>query len=439
MSASPQPDNRGLRCWPPVPWETLGRGLLIVSLVAACPVALNRVISARGGTDVPHFFEAGRYVLEHRDIQPKPFLKYYWPSLDVAWAGLAWMPLPVVAVVWYAMACCSWIGLLITLRRLLAPYAPSPRARHAALAAGLLMLPLALDHLCIGAFHVLMIWLMVAGLARVSRGHSWSGGVLLGLGVWIKLLPLLGAGYLVLKRKWLATGVAIACAVTVDLALTLPVFGPQRTWELHVAWWQSQARGATERTLTDNAYIGEDRITNQSPAVALRRVLTHMGWDAFPSRNSVALTNLSGPQLRMVYTGLVALLGLGILSCCRRPGRSLDASQWASEIALIALGTLWFSPVAWSYHFTAATPALAVIVARRAGQPRLVGTVVVLWVAALASFAWPLARALGAMLWTTLLVGAILVRPQGRRGSLALTENPSGEADGTGPLLRRVA
>jgi hypothetical protein len=439
MSASPQPDNRALRRWPPVPWEMLGRGVLIVFLVAACPVALHRVIAEKGGTDVPQFYEAGRYVLEHRDIQPTPFLKYYWPSLDVAWAGLAWMPLPVVTAVWYAMACCSWIGLLITLHRLLAPYAPSPLARHAALAAGLLMLPLALDHLCIGAFHILMIWLMVAGLARVSRGRSWSGGVLLGLGVWIKLLPLVGVGYLALKRKWLAAGVAIACAVTVDLALALPVFGPQRTWVLHVQWWQSQAQGATERALTDPAYIGEDRVTNQSPAVVLRRLLTHMGWDAFPSRNSVALTDLSGPQLRMVYTGLVALLGLGILFYCRRPGRSLDAAQWASEIALIALGTLWFSPVAWSYHFTAATPALAVIVARRAARPRLVWTVAVLWLAALASFGWPLARSFGAMLWTTLLVGAVLVWGRGRSGSQALTEKPGGEADGVEPLLRRAA
>jgi cobalamin biosynthesis protein CobD/CbiB len=76
---------------------------------------------------------------------------------------------------------------------------------------------------------------------------------------------------------------------------------------------------------------------------------------------------------------------------------------------LVALCTLWFSPVVWGYHFTAATPALAAISARRAAQPRRAWTGAALWLAVLASFAWRLARAFGAALWLTFLVGAIMV------------------------------
>ena len=86
----------------------------------------------------------------------------------------------------------------------------APIKRHAVLAAELLVMPLALDHFCLGAFHILMVWLMVAGLGRAARGRPWSGGLLLGMAVWVKLLPLMGVGYLVLKRKWLAAGVALA-------------------------------------------------------------------------------------------------------------------------------------------------------------------------------------------------------------------------------------
>ena len=37
---------------------------------------------------------------------------------------------------------------------------------------------------------------------------------------WVKLLPLAGVGYLLLKRKWLPAMLAVACAV--GLAATAP-------------------------------------------------------------------------------------------------------------------------------------------------------------------------------------------------------------------------
>ena len=433
MKASPQPDNPVYRCWRAVPWEALGWGLLVVSLMAACLIAVYRASLKTRGTDIPQFHAAGRYVLEHREIDPTAFrgraptafLKYYWPSVAVAFAGLAWMPLPMFAVVWSAIGCWTWIGLLRAIDRLLTPGRPAPFPRQATLAAGVLMTPLAMDHLCLGAFHILMLWFMVAGLARVSRGRPWSGGILLGLGVWVKLLPLLGVGYLILKRKWLAAGVAVAAAIVADLALTLPVFGPAKTWELHVKWWENQARGATERTLTDAGILDEDRISNQSLAAVLRRLTTHMGWrdtsfegiqralaerrDPFPERNAVALADWPPGQLRAVYLAISGALGLGVVFYCRRSGRLLAASRWATEIALVAIGTLWFSPVVWGYHFTAATLALAVISARRATHPRLAWTAAGLWLVTLASFGWRLARAFGAALWLTFPLGAILV------------------------------
>ena len=422
-----------------IPWETLGLALLAVGLLTALPIAVYRVLHRPGGSDFPEFYAAGRYVLEHGEIEPTAFLRYYWPSLDVAFAGLAWMPLPLAAALWYAIGCSSWIGLLLTLHRLLASWAASPMARQATLGAGLLMLPLALDHLCLGAFHILMVWLMVAGLARVSRGRCWSGSILLGLGVWIKLLPLLGVGYLVLKRKWRAAAVAVTTAIVVDLALALPAFGPQRTWELHVAWWENQARGAADRNLSDAGITEEDRITSQSLVVVLRRVLTRMGWDAFPGRNSASLADLSPGHLRVVYLAITGIVGLGILFYCRRPGRSLDDRQWATEIALLALATLWLSPVVWSYHFTAATPALAVIGARRAERPRTAWGAAALWLFGLSLFGWRLARSFGAVLWIAFAVGAILVGSPSRTQRAPCNAQPQRAGESEGPPESRRA
>ncbi len=183
-------------------WVPLGWTLFVVGLVAAMPISIYRAVNDTGGTDFPEFYAAGRYVLEHREVWPTEFLKYYWPSLDVAWAGLAWLPLLAAAALWYVFNVATWLGLLGAIHRYLLDGVAEPYRRHAVLSAGLLMTPLVLDHLCLGAFHLLMVWLMVWGLGRIARGRDWSGGALLGLAIWVKLLPLLGVGYLVLKRRW---------------------------------------------------------------------------------------------------------------------------------------------------------------------------------------------------------------------------------------------
>ena len=287
---------------------------------------------------------------------------------------------------------------------------PAPTNRHAVLAAGLLVMPLALDHFCFGAFHILMVWLMVAGLGRVAHDRPWSGGLLLGLAVWVKLLPLMGVGYLVLKRKWFAAGVALGSAVAVNLVLSVPVFGWQRTWQLHQQWWEDQATGTTHRLLDLPGTVDEDRLSDQSLAVVMRRLLTRMAWDhENPERRWVAVGNLSARQLRLTYHAALALLGLGLLFVCQRPGQATSRGRWSKEIALITLATLWFSPVAWSYHPTAAVPALAVTLSRTSKHPRLVWITTGMWLLGTALLGSQLGRTAGELLWTTFALGAALL------------------------------
>jgi hypothetical protein len=102
-------------------------------------------------------------------------------------------------------------------------------------------------------------------------------------------------------------------------------------------------------------------------------------------------------------------LGLAVVAYCRLPGRELSSRRWATEIALIVLATLWFSPLVWSYHPTAALPALALVFARAPRHSRLALAMAVIWLVSLALMALPIARVLGVTLWTNLLVGVILI------------------------------
>ena len=63
-------------------------------------------------------------------------------------------------------------------------------------------MPLVVDGLCLGSFHVLMLWPTLSGVHRACRGQTWSGGILLGLAVWLKLnRSFLGRGLSVVAAK----------------------------------------------------------------------------------------------------------------------------------------------------------------------------------------------------------------------------------------------
>ncbi len=102
-------------------------------------------------------------------------------------------------------------------------------------------------------------------------------------------------------------------------------------------------------------------------------------------------------------------LSAAVTAICRQPGTATSVSQWSTEIALVVLATMWFSPIVWSYHPTAATPALALVLARTWQNKPLAWVFVVAWFLVLGLFAWRLACCLGAMLWASMALGAVLV------------------------------
>src|SRR5208282_4806319 len=118
---------------------------------------------------------------------------------------------------------------------------------------------------------------MIMGLDRACRGQETSGGILLGTAAWLKLLPMLGIGFLLYQRRWKGALIAIATVFVLDVVLSVAAFGPAGAWHEHVMWWQQGAAGTANRQLASFKPSDEDRLTNESVAVTLRRLLTSMG------------------------------------------------------------------------------------------------------------------------------------------------------------------
>ena len=388
--------------------ELLAWVALVILVVACCPVAWYRVVYQVGGTDFPGFYEAGRYVLEHQARHPRTLLHRFLPSVDVAWAAVAAVPLPIASVCWYGLNVLAWVGLLRQAAGLLSHVCEHER-RAAVLATAALTIVPVLDHLLLGAFHLPMLWLMVAGLGRALRGRQWSGGVLLGVAVWLKILPGLGTFYLLFKRRWQAAAASVLVAAAMDVGLSVLGYGPTRAWETHVTWWHSRAVGDLGALLTRPGAIEQQRDRNQSPAAVMRRVLTRMGADESARAVIVSVCDLSPRQLQGVFLAAMGLLAGSLAYYWRKPAAGLSDQRKAGEVALVVLATMWFCPVVWSYHPTAGMPALAVVLSAGAGHGRLKPVVGITWLVAVLLLGLPHARAAGEFLWASLLLGAAVV------------------------------
>ena len=162
---------------------------------------------------------------------------------------------------------------------------------------------------------------------------------------------------------------ALACAAAIDVVLSVGAMGPQAAWNEHLRWWNREGARSTSQQLTADGLIDEDRLTNQSTMVVMRRLLTRFGGKLHYAKLYPWRANFNAAQLTAAYAIVVGLLGLGVAVYCRRPARRTSPGQWSNEIAMAALSTLWFSPVVWSYYPTAAAP-VAVVLGKVVAAPR---------------------------------------------------------------------
>ncbi|GAB6166773.1 hypothetical protein JCM19992_27730 [Thermostilla marina] len=406
------------------PWEALGWLLLVVGLCVGSVMAVLRAYHDKGGTDFPEFYAAGRYVVEHHDRDPKSILYNYLPSIDVPFAVLAWLPMPVAAGVYYLVNVGFLFGLMRALyRHVLTDIEPTLR-RQAALGAILSVFPLALDGMVLGAFHLAMVWLLIEGLGRVAEGRSISGGLIVGTAVWVKLLPVVAVAYLILKRRFTPAIVAIATAIMIDVILSAAAFGPAGAVATHQQWWTQHASATTKRQLTEPGLIDEDRLTNQSLPIVLRRFLTDFGHSPGNPRNRLTIAHLTGRELTWIYRGCIVIMMLALGWYFRYPYSNIPSERAKAEMGLVALATVWISPVVWGYHPTAAGPALAWIGARRDRLPIPVWTAFAVWLAGVAGHASKVTAAAGSVLWASFIVGAILVWMAYRQTQQPTAESP---------------
>jgi hypothetical protein len=437
-------------------WVTVAA--LVALLAAVWVVSFHR--AKNGRYDFQHFYLDAEYVWTHGALNPvlhspdpleQRQLPFYLPALSVLIAPIGVGGRTVGALLWTAG---HVVCLLYSLRVLArwcdgastgnaspgtgepsarrprsadATGARTPLAAHetpASLAPLVTACALALPPIIIAAqfnqLSFLVLALLLGGADALERGRERRAGVLLAAAGVIKLLPLLFALWLVLKRRWRALAAYVAAAAALALLPPLLLFGPQRTREYHAQWVRHNLSGAPAHGMVDPG-LPEHFIDRRNQSIG--SVLARLLWPGHPYRVAHQPLQLSRETCIALAWGIKAVLLAALIWATRRPlnrGGPGVVAAGRREIALYMLAMLVLSPLVRQYYLIWALPALLVLLqaAARGATPaqRWIGRAAAgLWIAGLPALAWDTARehgihlvvliALAGLLWAGWRVG----------------------------------
>lgn len=352
----------------PVPWRILNRPYSLLGLVLLVVLAIPSYVR------MPHDWEtvyvpAAARLIRGEDIFQEQFV---YPPVN------AWLPIPFVGLprmpsraLWYAVNMTALAVLLLGAWKLsggrrLEGMPGVPWREHAIFWLGLgCGIASCFDVITNQQTDLIVAALVILGCGAMMRGHDLRAALWFGAAAAMKCTPLLWAGYLAWRKRWIAALLVVVVAVGVNLApdLTHPTgAGSTRFGE----WTRLFLLPMAERKHDFGAWhcgIGG----NQSIAGLWHRWLLYdTVWEGNNLEGVPGLTRVAPETLKAVTWGsMLLLLGAG-LACSwrasRRPSTSADAPQhprWRSgsdprtslEFGMMLILMVLLSPHSSKPHF----------------------------------------------------------------------------------------
>lgn len=322
------------------------RARMLVALLLALALALHALrawqVNSRQPTDFLIFYEASLDLQGGADpYRDAPtHLPYIYPPLLIwAIAPLTALPLHGAVEVWVGLSFAAWILIAALALRLARP-------RFGAAPLALVVLPSLLCYRFILRLNLhgqvdLVLWALVIGAAwALHARRDRLCGVLTGLALVVKPLPVLFFGWLALKRRWTALAVTVLTASGL-LALPALTVGPARGAELLAQWMN----GRIGRDLTDVGF--EVHTSNQSlQAFLFRYTAARTSDPGEPWPAPVAALAPGEVNAAWAVLALLIVLPLPFVIGSGEPGRR----RLGAEVALLVCATHLISRRTMEYH-----------------------------------------------------------------------------------------
>ena len=354
-----------------------------------------------------------QYVWHHGSIPAGTSMFGYLPAAFFAlWPFTQWLPPSVGLVAFIAVNAFAGIASCYMLYRWwFLPACPgaSTTGYHKASFVWPLFLFIAhIQHvLQANQFTLWVLLLCVTGLTLLMHKREWLGGLVLGLGVCIKVTPAVFLVYLALRRQWKALAAMVIAIVVFDVATSVLFFGLDGAVQEHRMWLR-RADWYSNRRFIEDPYLRVRRHGhNCSWSIVLARwlrpppdadyqVILHgdppvevveqtrsalrddaylvldpmptagMTWsktrDEIPDLPRFRFAHLSAEVVWWIWAVTLAIpIGLLLAATHRRRRGQPGSAGWSAEAALWMLLMLWPTPMMRDYYLALALPAFVVV------------------------------------------------------------------------------
>lgn len=359
--------------------------VLFILWVVFSVIAIFR--SQSGSNDFDTFYVAGKavlektgvyYVGEYYQMRPDigPFL--YPPIAACFFSLLAFLPMPVAAVIWVTLLLTLFCASIVLIFKFLnVRYEEIPSFFAAAPAKGRLFLFVVggiclMDNLVMTQINIAVFFTCLASLVLWQRKQNVLAGIVLSVAVFLKLTPALFGLYFLTKRKWkLLLGMVLGCFL---LSAVIPsfIFGLETNRIYHRQWVGRMIKPIVSNFLK-NTNPGNHRLkkseedlkrermdmllidTNQSLPAAMARLFLKDRNDYVAASRYKNMPILGGGISKEMLTGFITFVRLVFLAACIYLWRrKRDGSfKIPLEVSLVFLTITLLSPVTRSHYYVA--------------------------------------------------------------------------------------
>jgi hypothetical protein len=308
-------------------------------------------------------------------------------------------PKPVAAVLSFALFAMlyGWSAAKI------AEVFPLPKIVSGTVAAGVaiaVVAPYVWADLTAGNLTSVLLACVTGAYVFAQRGKPLRAGVILSVGIMLKMIPALCLIYFLFRKQWRVFVGVVLGVVVIGVIPSLLIFGPSQLIDYHGYWYHEEfAKFTPMRTIEQPI---ECTYQNQAFVRTLIRLFTPINAGHSGDPFYIQIADLSVPAIKTIYIAvMIASLGGLVWVCRRSTQRAADGSPAAYALCVGAM--LWMSPWAGSYYFSLAMwPAMALVA--RWDTSTISRVALVAWFAAMPTLASLTLRAYSPSMFATLTV-----------------------------------
>lgn len=324
-----------------------------VALVLAFSVApVGNIVLGRLNKDYDLWYLTGLTFFRGGAVYPtdnRPFPFMYPPAAAALLAVVSVLGKSGSLVFLLAVQSAAWIGSVLLAVKLTTGSALRQKPILYVVPT-LWVIPFVHDMYLLGQPNLLLLFLMLGSFTAIRSQRPWLAGACVGLAAALKAFPILALGYFIYRRHWKAVGATLGSLVLLLLVVPSAFRGPEQAWSDLVVWTKGMVLKYDEGQIAqrpERCYSYK----NQSLVAVTNRLFRKVPADGEVQDDwYVNFASMDFKSVNKVVAG--AGLGLCLFYLAAMPlWRARTPGGEATEMAMLLLMILVFSPFAFNYFY----------------------------------------------------------------------------------------